>query len=524
MKTVGAGCTTCNGHKPEQHATCQSTAWYRCVRFATSLRVTYIVYIKPLIFGNMALRQPSKKMKRKPVISILLVDDDRHLLDSMGSWLSEQGFQVATATHSARAIELLSAHPFTLALVDIRLGNEDGFALLQQCRQRFPQTNVVMMTGYASPDTGIEALRAGAFDLLTKPLIDEELLLAINRAITQQQVLNENQNLKSQLDSQFGLENVIGKDARMKRVFEMVESVAPTRSTILITGQSGTGKSLLARAIHRRSDRRNGPFIEVACGALPENLLESELFGHVAGSFTGATGNKEGKFKLADGGTLFLDEIGTASPSLQVKLLRVLQEFEFEQVGGTKTIKVNTRVILATNEDLSQAVSEGRFRQDLYYRINVINLTLPGLKDRTGDIPSLAEHFLRQNCKETGRQLEGFEPAALDALQQYPWPGNIRELQNVIERAVLLGRGPRVTLDDLPPHLVQASSPSPLMFAKANGKQTLKEALEGPERQIILQVLKENNWNRNATADQLGVNRTTLYKKMRRLGLDQPQI
>jgi DNA-binding NtrC family response regulator len=474
-------------------------------------------------FWKHGLPATKQKMKRKPTISILLVDDDRHLLDSMGSWLAEQGFQVATATHSARALELLATHPFTLALVDIRLGNEDGFALLHQCRQRYPQTNVVMMTGYASPDTGIEALRAGAFDLLTKPLIDEELLLAINRAVTQQQVLNENQNLKSQLDNQFGLENVIGKDARMKRVFEMVESVAPTRSTILITGQSGTGKSLLARAIHRRSDRRNGPFIEVACGALPENLLESELFGHVAGSFTGATGNKEGKFKLADGGTLFLDEIGTASPSLQVKLLRVLQEFEFEQVGGTKTIKVNTRVILATNEDLSQAVSEGKFRQDLYYRINVINLQLPGLKDRVGDIPSLAEHFLRQNCKETGRHLDGFEPAALDALQQYPWPGNIRELQNVIERAVLLGRGPRVTLDDLPPHLVQACSPSPLMFAKANGKQTLKEALEGPERQIILQVLKENDWNRNATADQLGVNRTTLYKKMRRLGLDQPQ-
>ncbi|MFO0262722.1 MAG: sigma-54-dependent transcriptional regulator, partial [Planctomycetota bacterium] len=272
-------------------------------------------------------------------------------------------------------------------MVDIRLGEEDGFSLLQQCRQKYPQTNVVMMTGYAGPDTGVEALRAGAFDLLTKPLIDEELLLAINRAVTQQQVLTENQHLKRQLDQQFGLENVIGRDPRMKRVFEMVDSVAPTRSTILITGQSGTGKSLLARAIHRRSERRNGPFIEVACGALPENLLESELFGHVAGSFTGATGNKEGKFKLADGGTLFLDEIGTASPSLQVKLLRVLQEFEFEQVGGTKTIKVNTRVILATNEELADAVAAGRFRQDLYYRINVINLQLPGLKDRTSDIP-----------------------------------------------------------------------------------------------------------------------------------------
>jgi DNA-binding NtrC family response regulator len=462
-------------------------------------------------------------MKRKSPISLLLVDDDRHLLDSMGQWLSEQGFQVGLAANGAQALDLLANHSFTLALVDIRLGEEDGFSLLQQCRQKYPQTNVVMMTGYAGPDTGVEALRAGAFDLLTKPLIDEELLLAINRAVTQQQVLTENQHLKRQLDQQFGLENVIGRDPRMKRVFEMVDSVAPTRSTILITGQSGTGKSLLARAIHRRSERRNGPFIEVACGALPENLLESELFGHVAGSFTGATGNKEGKFKLADGGTLFLDEIGTASPSLQVKLLRVLQEFEFEQVGGTKTIKVNTRVILATNEELADAVAAGRFRQDLYYRINVINLQLPGLKDRTSDIPALAEHFLRQNCAETGRKLEGFEPAALDVLQQYSWPGNIRELQNVIERAVLLGRGPRVTLEDLPPHVIQASPSLPLLQARVTGRQTLKEALEGPERQIILQVLRENNWNRNLTADQLGVNRTTLYKKMRRLGLDQPQ-
>jgi DNA-binding NtrC family response regulator len=462
-------------------------------------------------------------MKRKTPISLLLVDDDRHLLDSMGQWLAEQGFQIGTATCAAEALGLLEQHPFTLALVDIRLGNEDGFALLQHCRQKYPQTNVVMMTGYATPDTGVEALRAGAFDLLTKPLIDEELLLAINRAVTQQQVLTENHHLKRQLDQQFGLENVIGKDARMKRVFDIVDSVAPTRSTILITGQSGTGKSLLARAIHRRSDRRNGPFIEVACGALPENLLESELFGHVAGAFTGATGNKEGKFKLADGGTLFLDEIGTASPSLQVKLLRVLQEFEFEPVGGTKTFKVNTRVILATNEDLTEAVTSGRFRQDLYYRINVINLQLPGLKDRTGDIPALAEHFLRLNCEETGRRLEGFDAAALNALQQYAWPGNIRELQNVIERAVLLGRGPRITPEDLPPQVVKSGGADSLFVAPHVGRLTLKEALEGPERQIILQVLRENNWNRNATADQLGVNRTTLYKKMRRLGLDQPQ-
>lgn len=460
-------------------------------------------------------------MKRKSAQSLLLVDDDRHLLDSMGQWLTEQGFLVTVAASARQALDALEDQSFGLALIDVRLGPDDGFALLQTCRRRFPQTHVIMLTGYATPDMGVEALRAGAFDLLTKPLIDEELLLAIQRALTQQQVLTENQNLKSQLDQQFGLENVIGRDGRMKRVFEIVDSVAATRATLLITGQSGTGKSLLARAIHRRSDRKDGPFIEVACGALPENLLESELFGHVAGAFTGATGSKEGKFKLADGGTLFLDEIATASPSLQVKLLRVLQELEFEQVGGTKTFKVNTRVILATNEDLAQAVAAGRFRQDLYYRINVIHLQLPGLAERSGDIPALAEHFLNHVCLETGKKISGFEPDALNALQNYAWPGNIRELQNVIERAVLLGKGTLIRLEDLPPNVVQGFTRlTPLLRTEA-GKQSLKEALEGPERQIILQVLRENNWNRNATADQLGVNRTTLYKKMRRLGLDK---
>ncbi len=485
---------------------------------------------EPLVVNDPTSNSPKNNLKRTFTVmnshqnkTILLVDDDRHLLDSMGYWLVDQGFTVLRATSLAESVDMLATKTIDLALVDIRLEAEDGFEVLRYFKTHSPHTIVILMTGYATIDTGIDAVRAGAFDLLTKPLIDEELLIAFDRAFSQKKVLEENVQLKAQLDDRFGLENIVGTDKKMQKTFDIIDSVANTRATLLITGQSGTGKSLIARAIHRRSNRRDAPFIEVACGALPENLLESELFGHVAGSFTGATGNKAGKFKLADGGTIFLDEIGTASPSLQVKLLRVLQELEFEQVGGSETIRVNTRVVLATNEDLGKAVEEGRFRQDLYYRINVINLELPTLYERSSDIPTLAEHFLRKVCDETGKEVQGFDVESVRALQQYRWPGNVRELQNVVERAVLLGKNEWITIADLPAHVTTDAEPVAFATSQPSGRpQTLKEALEGPERQIILQVLRENNWNRNATADQLGVNRTTLYKKMKKLGLDEP--
>ena len=454
---------------------------------------------------------------------LLLVDDDQHLLQSMGEWLNSVGYPTFIAGNIESAKQHLTQQNFDLALIDLRLGPEDGFELLTHCRTHFPNTAVILMTGYATVDTGIEAIRAGAFDLVTKPLIDEELLMAIDRAMSQREVIEENIRLKTQLDRRFGMENIVGNDVRMQKTFEVIDSIADTKATVLITGQSGTGKSLIARAIHQRSNRREAPFVEIACGALPENLLESELFGHVEGAFTGATGNKMGKFKQADGGTIFLDEIGTASPSLQIKLLRVLQEFEFEQVGGTETFRVNTRVVLATNEDLSTAVEQGTFRQDLYYRINVINLQLPALCERRGDIPMLAQYFLEKVREDTGKDVEGFTPEALQALQSYPWPGNVRELQNAIERSVLLGKNQLITVSDLPNNVASQSapaSPSVVHPQNAQRKMTLKEALEGPERQIIYQVLKENNWNRNATADQLGINRTTLYKKMKKLDLE----
>jgi transcriptional regulator with PAS, ATPase and Fis domain len=327
----------------------------------------------------------------------------------------------------------------------------------------------------------------------------------------------ENQQLKKQLDLRFGLESIVGHDHRMQRVYDMVDRIADTRATVLITGESGTGKSLLARAIHRRSSRRDQSFVEVACGAMPETLLESELFGHAAGSFTGAVGDKVGKFTQADKGTIFLDEIGTASPSLQVKLLRVLQEFNFEPVGSTKTIKVDSRVILATNEDLGEAVADGRFRQDLFYRVNVINIELPSLRERIADIPLLAANFQAKTCEEAGRPAEGFTEETMQAMQRYNWPGNVRELQNTIERAVLLGRSNKITLEDLPP---QIAAGQPVQLDQLSGK-ALKEAMSVPERAIILEMLENNRWNRNATADALGINRTTLYKKMKRLGIDK---
>jgi DNA-binding NtrC family response regulator len=451
--------------------------------------------------------------------SLLLVDDDRHVLDSMADWLREQGYEVAESQGRDDAIRQVDQQTFDLVLADIRLQDGDGFEVLAHCRENHPDTTVILLTGYGTVETGVEAIQAGAFDLLTKPLIDEELLMSIDRALSQRQVIEENKKLKEQLDLRFGMENIIGHDHRMLKIYDMIDSIADTRATILITGESGTGKSLIARAIHRRSSRREGPFVEIACGALPESLLESELFGHVAGAFTGATGDKIGKFLQADHGTIFLDEIGTASPSMQVKLLRVLQDFEFEQVGGTKTFRVDSRVVLATNEELSEAVADGRFRQDLFYRINVINIELPSLRDRISDIPLLAEHFLNGVREESGKDVTGFSDEALLALRRYQWPGNVRELQNIVERAVLLGKGGMITPADLPSHL---TSGTPVSVETVSG-QSLKNALDAPERQIILEALQANNWNRNATAAALGINRTTLYKKMKKLNVQDPR-
>jgi len=478
--------------------------------------------------------------------SILLVDDDQYLTDSMASWLAELSYKVDTATTLKAARQKLQQSPYELLITDLRLGNEDGFDLIGHARKHYPDTSVLVVTGYATPSTAIDAIRAGAFDLLTKPLIDEELSLAIERATNQRRIADENAQLRKQLEKRFGLESIVSHDYRMAKIFKVVDSIADARASVLITGENGTGKSMIARAIHNRSNRRSGPFIEVACGALPDSLLESELFGHVAGAFTGAVGDRRGKFDLANGGTLFLDEIGTATPAMQVKLLRVLQEFKFELLGGTETRSVDTRVILATNEDLAAMVASGRFRQDLYYRINVVGIELPALRERPGDVPLLVDHFLREIVNAGGRKTDGFSREAMDFLQTYSWPGNIRQLENVVERAVLLGSEPLLSVDDLPPevrsnvnpfasHSTNPNAVASNRLAAQTGfsgshpsensaRKLLRDSMEAPERQIILQTLRDHHWNRAATADKLGINRTTLYKKMKRLGLDDPRL
>ncbi|MDR1960169.1 MAG: sigma-54 dependent transcriptional regulator [Planctomycetaceae bacterium] len=456
--------------------------------------------------------------KNSTKATILLVDDDRLVLQSMSEWLKSCSYSVDIAANIGQAKDLLQTKSYDIALVDIRLGDEDGFSLLPFINELDRGIAVILITGYGTVESAVFAIRAGAFDFLTKPLIDAELEIAIERALKQHKVISENKQLKEQLDLRFGLENIVGRDHRMQKIYDIIQSVANTRATILVTGESGTGKSMIARAIHHQSDRKDKPFVEVASGAVPETLLESELFGHVAGSFTGASGTKIGKFQQADGGTIFLDEIGTASQGLQVKLLRVLQELSFEMVGGAETIHVDSRVILATNENLEKAVAEGRFRQDLYYRINVINIEIPPLRERISDIPLLAEYFMTAVCRDANKRMNGIDPAAMTLLQCYRWPGNVRQLQNVIERAVLLGKHDIVTVEDLPSDIAGGF---PAVDVGSLTGNTLKDALTNPEKQIILEVLEMNNWNRNATADALGINRTTLYKKMKKLGLEE---
>jgi len=455
---------------------------------------------------------------------LLILDEDRIILQSLGQFLRREGYDVKTTDRAEETVSQLENGQIELLLADINMPGIKPAEFLRDIRRRFPHVVVIIITGYGSIEGAVEATKMGAFDYLTKPIVDDEIRVVVEKAVRQQSLLFENQTLRQQLDLRFGLENIVGHDHRMLKVFDLVEAVADSRTTVLMTGESGCGKSLVARAIHHRSSRRDKPFIEISCGALPESLLESELFGHVKGAFTGAIGDKPGRFLAADGGTIFLDEINSASPAFQVKLLRVLQERAFEPVGSSETKTVDVRIILAANVDLAAMVAEQKFRQDLYYRINVVNIRMPSLKERLSDIPLLSTHFLRQFKQQTGREILGFSEEAMAAMQRYDWPGNVRELENAVERAVVLTRKLQVEVEDLPDPVQFYNGKAPTPHSSdadvTDRPMTLEAALEVPERRIIEAALKRNEWNRQATAAELDINRTTLYKKMRKYRLD----
>ena len=448
---------------------------------------------------------------------ILVVDDDQIIRDSLSEFLKLEGFKCLGAEGFDQALKELEKQSYNLVITDVNMPKTDGFELLRVIRKRYPELVTIVITGYGTIESAVEAIKMGAYDYLTKPIVDDEIRMIVSRALEQQALLQENRNLKKQLHSQFGLENIVGHDYKMLKVFDMIEAVADSKATVLVSGQSGTGKSLIARAIHHRSGRPGSPFVEVSCGALPETLLESELFGHVKGSFTGAINDKEGKFLAADGGTIFLDEINSAPASFQVKLLRVLQERQFEPVGSNETKTVEVRVVLATNKDLQKEVKAGNFREDLFYRINVVNIELPTLAERVTDVPLLAKKFLINMCARHGREKNNFTEEAMQYLENYNWPGNVRELENVVERAVVLSKGNMIGPEDLPPNIVEYAESEKTAGYIA---MSLREALEEPEKRIIEMALRRNNWNRQLAADMLEINRTTLYKKMKRYSLE----
>ncbi len=455
---------------------------------------------------------------------ILIVDPDDYSNTQLEAALQGDGYETVSTGDGIAALRLLNDDPsINLVIAAQETPEIGGLELVEAARERRAHLPVIVTAAFGDIDDAVTAMRRGAEFYLTKPFTDDQLLIEVKKAFERAALENENDKLREALDDRLRLENFVSTDARMQGVFKTVKAVAKARTTVLITGESGTGKTLLARAIHAASDRHDGPFVEVNCGALPETLLETELFGHVQGAFTGAVRDKVGKFEAANNGTIFLDEIGTSSLPFQIKLLRVLQDRILERLGDSKTIEVDVRVILATNLDLTKAVREGNFREDLYYRINVVSLEMPALRERDNDIPLLADHFLRRFRTELHKSVSGFTSDAMQHLLAAPWPGNVRQLENVIERAVLLTESTQIGVEDLPGDLALpggsvTASPGSMIPENAH-LMPLKLALEGPEKLIIERALAHHQGNRQETAATLGINRSTLFNKMRKFDL-----
>jgi two-component system response regulator HydG len=446
---------------------------------------------------------------------ILVADDEESHRIMLRAVLAEEGYEVAEAADGPEAIRAVEQEPFDLILLDIRMPGMDGIEALTEIRKISPYIPVLMMTAYASVKTAVEALKAGAFEYLIKPLDIDELKILIEKALEHYHLREENLALKERLGDRFDFSKIIGRSEKMKELFDLLAQVAPTDATVLILGESGTGKELVANSIHHNSRRASQPFIKVSCAALPETLLESELFGHEKGAFTGAIARREGRFQLAHRGTIFLDEVGEMSSATQTKILRVLQEKEFEPLGGTRTVKVDVRVIAATNKDLESEVKEGRFREDLFYRLNVVPVSIPPLKIRKDDIPALAVHFLYLYCEKNQKELKELSPKALDLLIRYDWPGNIRELENCIERAVIMARGEVIAPMDLPPQIQALSSEK----GEPGVHFPLGISLQEAEKALILKTLEDTGGNRSRAAEILGINRRTLQIKIKEYGI-----
>lgn len=449
---------------------------------------------------------------------ILIIDDEPLVRRSLSELLTHSGYTVSSAASGNEAFELLTNYTADIILSDIKMPEMDGIQLLKQLKTMRLEAPVILMTGYASIENAVEAMRQGAYDYITKPIVDSEIKILLERLVVQRAIKEENTRLKLQLSAnqRDHFHNIVGRTPAMQKIYNLIEAIISTRATVLINGESGTGKRLIAHAIHKyNAQERDKPFVEVSCGALPETLLESELFGHVKGAFTGAIKDRIGRFELAAGGTIFLDEIDAFSPALQAKLLRVLQEGEFERVGDTKTFKVDVRVIAATNQNLQELITQGRFRKDLYYRLNIIPIELPPLRQRLEDIPLLIDNLIKKHTKHLSKKIEGVSEQVLELLMAYHWPGNIRELENIIERAIILTKGPVISVADLPETLTAKV----IAASEGNGKLKLKEALQSPEKDLISRALERFKGNRNETAKALGINRTTLYKKMQKFGL-----